>query len=865
MNKTKIFMFGFLLCLMVTTVIAFEVVIKDSTSTFNITNSTRMTIEDSGTNISYYHVNTTYVYANEALYQLGIPINSLFVGVDWDNNTYYGSTLNSTINASIDVRVDVTFLQNLLDAVYLAISNLAIAIQNETIIRSGVNESWINETVNLSYIPYSGAYRNIDLGSNNVTVNTNTFFIDSTNKRVSIGTTVGFDPRPGLTVSGDFDVNHTATENDDHAVEIIVDAAGFGDVKGLDIVYITGAISLGEDEEVILINIDESLATGGDVVALDILATEGSATIYGMEAGALVNPIIQLSGTFVNMDSANNSGIDSLINFTSTTADSVIFANDNDYVTIGDADKFEEIEFLLNTTASNPGIKPTFEFSTTGVNNWTIFSPTDGTEGMRHTAIVAWLDEDIPTWAKGAGTEYLIRITRTANSLATVPIENKVQIAAVVIAKWDKDRNLVGINEINASKIRSDNWDNVSTTTSQINDLPICGGGEFTTSDGTVFTCATPVGGGGGVGDKWVTSGGDFISPNTTFGSKVNATGYTADGGTNISKTDVNTTNVFAALFYRGGTEISNIYAAITYVDTRVDSIDNHTATVDTTIGNESVNVALIIDTYIPDNATADRAYTDTRVDSVDNHTATTDTDTQRKGDGIVLYNDSDTMYLNRTWINETSNATIDARVDTSFLQNLLNAIYATFGYVDNRVDSVENFTIQDINDSFNNFSQWQGTYPNIDTDSTDDLDTAKLDNGSIVRSHNTTWLDSWYSPIGYYTLTNFTVHYATVGYYTLTNFTSHLSNADIQNFTIQQINDSFGNWSQYLGTYPNIDTDSTDDLTNGTDANLGAINSTKLVSTQANITGNSYVCNATGESCFYWSISGGNLLLKKV
>ena len=45
------------------------------------------------------------------------------------------------------------------------------------------------------------------------------------------------------------DVDHTATENDEHAVEIDCDAAGFGDVKALNINYVTGAISAGEDEE----------------------------------------------------------------------------------------------------------------------------------------------------------------------------------------------------------------------------------------------------------------------------------------------------------------------------------------------------------------------------------------------------------------------------------------------------------------------------------------------------------------------------------------------------------------------------------------------------------------------------------------
>jgi hypothetical protein len=312
------------------------------------------------------------------------------------------------------------------------------------ILASNVEDIWINE---LGDTTLDGANFTFDTTDN-------VLFIDSTNNRVGIGQTTDFDPRIGLSITGDLDVNHIATENDDHAVEIDVDAAGYGDVKGVDIVYTTGAISAGEEEEVILINIDESQATGGDVIGIDILATEGSAGIYGLEVGALVNPVVQLSGTFTNMDTANNSGRDDLTNFTSSATDSTIFVNDDDYIIIGDANKFEELEFLLNTSASNPGIKPTFEYST-GVGTWGTFSPADGTNGMRNTGVIAWFDSDIPTWATGSGSEYLIRIKRTQNNLVTTPIEDKVQIAAVTVYKWNKDGDL-DVRKINVTTITAE-------------------------------------------------------------------------------------------------------------------------------------------------------------------------------------------------------------------------------------------------------------------------------------------------------------------------------------------------------------------------------------------------------------------------
>jgi hypothetical protein len=237
------------------------------------------------------------------------------------------------------------------------------------------------------------------------------------------------------------DILHSATFSDDHALEIDANAAGFGDVKAIDIVYITGAIAAGQDEAIQLINIDESAATGGDVVGLEVLATEGLAKIFGMLCGVNVAPIEQLSGAFENMDSALSNAVNVLTEFTTAGNDVQIFAADNDTVTIGNATKFEEIEFLLAVVASGAGIAPTFEYST-GVGTWATFTPVDGTNGMKNSGVIQWLDGDIPSWAVGTGSEYLIRITRTRNTLATPPTESKVQIAAAVEYCWDKDGNI---------------------------------------------------------------------------------------------------------------------------------------------------------------------------------------------------------------------------------------------------------------------------------------------------------------------------------------------------------------------------------------------------------------------------------------
>ncbi len=234
-------------------------------------------------------------------------------------------------------------------------------------------------------------------------------------------------------------LTHTATMNDDHALEIVLNAAGFGDVKAIDVDYVTGAIASGEDEAVMLINIDESTSTGGDVVGVEVLATDFGAVdrAIAIEVGVTVEPLVQLLGTFGNMDSALNNAVDVLAALSSGGAGNIsVFVADNDTVTIGDAAVFNEIEILVDTPASGSGIFPTFEFST-GVGTWAAFSPIDGTNGFRNTGVIAWLDSDVATWAPGTGSEYLIRITRTKNTLTTTPIIDTVQISDATEYGWD--------------------------------------------------------------------------------------------------------------------------------------------------------------------------------------------------------------------------------------------------------------------------------------------------------------------------------------------------------------------------------------------------------------------------------------------
>lgn len=253
-----------------------------------------------------------------------------------------------------------------------------------------------------------------------------------------------------LKIHGEMEILHVASENDAHSLEIETDAAGFANVKSISILYTTSAISAGEDGEAILVNIDENAALGGHFSALEVLTTTtGELDVEAVFAGVGVSPMEQLSGQFANPDSILVNAVDELSALTNAGSSTSIFVSDNDTMTVGSAARFESIEVILSTESSGAGIAPVFEFST-GVGTWTAFSPTDGTNGMRNTGIIVFETETIPTWAVGTGSEFLIRITRTRNSLSTTPVADFLQISATTECKWD-DLGNVTINNLIAN------------------------------------------------------------------------------------------------------------------------------------------------------------------------------------------------------------------------------------------------------------------------------------------------------------------------------------------------------------------------------------------------------------------------------
>ena len=262
------------------------------------------------------------------------------------------------------------------------------------------------------------------------------FFWDDTNNRLGLGTNTPLDT---LHIVGNMDLVHTALESDDHALEIDCDAAGFGDVKALDIDYITGAMTSVQDEEGILLNIDESASLGGIFNGYEVITTsEGSATINGYTTGINVNPVVHESGTFGNADDILNIAVDVTAALASGGGGGIsIFVADDDTLTVGDAGTWDEFEIILDTGASGGGVAPVFAYSTGGAN-FTNFSPADGTNGFRNTGAILWDSSTLAGWATATSGRFEIRITRTRNSLSTTPIIDELQISDTTEFFWDK-------------------------------------------------------------------------------------------------------------------------------------------------------------------------------------------------------------------------------------------------------------------------------------------------------------------------------------------------------------------------------------------------------------------------------------------
>ncbi len=141
--------------------------------------------------------------------------------------------------------------------------------------------------------------------------------------------------------------------------------------------------------------------------------------------------------------------------FGSAGTDVTIFDEDDDYIYLGHTTTFNTIEVILATVASNPGVKPVFEYSQ-GASTWGVLAVSDDTNGFRENGNIFF---SIPgDWAtdtvNAVASKYWTRIQRTTNSLSTVPTEDTIKVLSSTDYTWDKDGNLT-INNITAAAITS--------------------------------------------------------------------------------------------------------------------------------------------------------------------------------------------------------------------------------------------------------------------------------------------------------------------------------------------------------------------------------------------------------------------------
>ena len=267
----------------------------------------------------------------------------------------------------------------------------------------------------------------------------------------------------------------TDVSNNDHAVHFVT-TAGIDGNTGLDIEYdahtfggtsamhinydATAFASVGTLGTGLDVVIDNTGATAGDVHVIDVALGDPANSDLEVEAIVThegVDPIAQYLGEPATLDYGATYD-DSTTTYTNETADfnnnavhTPIFTEDDDYVYVASAAKFDEINVLLQTAGSHT-IIPTFEFSLAG-GTWTAFTPADDTVGFSQNGTIRFESNLLTNWGvrtvnevtglTGAVDYYWIRIKRTRNVLPTSPIEDTIQVTALgAKLGWDKTGRL---------------------------------------------------------------------------------------------------------------------------------------------------------------------------------------------------------------------------------------------------------------------------------------------------------------------------------------------------------------------------------------------------------------------------------------
>jgi hypothetical protein len=253
---------------------------------------------------------------------------------------------------------------------------------------------------------------------------------------------------PRLITLGAVRQNHTAGIAGTRAYHIDVESAGFDDTRGLVVRHDLSGSSSTINPKNLSLNAD---ITGATNTRLDFLHVSKVGSLgAGMDLHALnvyedIDPVNHLCSTPISVEKAWTYD-DSLASYADVTTefgdagtDVQMFVENSDVVYIGKDMTFTAVAVELAVFASNPGIKPTFEYSQGG-SSWGLIAVGDNTNGFRQNGtLILTLPGDWATDTVNGTSKYWFRITRTANTLATTPTEDTIKYYTPTTYSWDKD------------------------------------------------------------------------------------------------------------------------------------------------------------------------------------------------------------------------------------------------------------------------------------------------------------------------------------------------------------------------------------------------------------------------------------------
>jgi hypothetical protein len=244
--------------------------------------------------------------------------------------------------------------------------------------------------------------------------------------------------------TGAIQIEHTAGTSGTRPININVNANNQFDTHAINSNFTATGVSGNDENHVYDAHIDTANSTGGNV-GVFVCSKTGTGTLSAACVNAYtgVDPVKHNSGTLDQAEAAflYDGAFDNVTaEFRSNSNNATLFVSNGDYVYLGDANKFDDIEFDLVSFSTNPGIKPTVEFSEGG-GTWASLGVSDGTNGFRQNGNMRWSIEPLITWAvdtvNGVANKYWVRILRNQNNV-TSPVEDTVKILESVIYSWDE-------------------------------------------------------------------------------------------------------------------------------------------------------------------------------------------------------------------------------------------------------------------------------------------------------------------------------------------------------------------------------------------------------------------------------------------